>query len=183
VKDREGNIAVDNSRIKQVWKDYFKKHLNEEFEWKTVLLEDVSPISGPAVDLVRACWTSRQNSLSPEGPDATIQRVWDRPIIDADVTMLEISMPEKHHRARLLALSAPHSGDWHALPLLLAAYGWTTRLFESPLVCGWEPIFVNLISALVALESNLKALTVSYVDEALAEQRFITPSMIWSTAR
>ena len=57
-------------------------------------------------------------SVSPEGPDAAIQRVWDRPSIDADITMLEISMPERHHRARLLVLSAPHSGDWlHALPL------------------------------------------------------------------
>ena len=44
--------------------------------------------------------------------------MWDRPSIDADITMLETSMPERHHRARLLALSAPHSGDWlHALPL------------------------------------------------------------------
>ena len=66
---------------------------------------------------------------------------------------------------------------------LLAAYGWTTRLFESPLVCGWEPSYVNLISALAALESNLKALTVSHVDEALAEQGVITPSTTWSTTR
>ena len=66
---------------------------------------------------------------------------------------------------------------------LLAACGWTTRLFESPLVCGWEPSYANLISALAALESNLRALTVSHVDEALAEQRVITPSTTWSTAR
>ena len=32
MKDREGNIAVDDSRIKQVWKQYFEKLLNEEFE-------------------------------------------------------------------------------------------------------------------------------------------------------
>jgi hypothetical protein len=66
---------------------------------------------------------------------------------------------------------------------LLVAYEWTARLFESPLVCGWEPCYVNLISALAALESNLKALTVSHVDEALAEQRVITPSTTWFTAR
>ena len=59
---------------------------------------------------------------------------------------------------------------------LLAAYEWTTRLFELPLVCGWEPSYVNLISALAALESNLKALTVFHLDEELAEQRVITPS-------
>jgi hypothetical protein len=50
VKDREGNIAVDDSRVKQVWKwkEYFKKLINEEFEWNKDLLEDTSPTSGPA---------------------------------------------------------------------------------------------------------------------------------------
>ena len=33
VKDRDGNIAVDDSRIKQVWNEYFKKLLSEEFDW------------------------------------------------------------------------------------------------------------------------------------------------------
>jgi hypothetical protein len=48
VKDREGNIAVDDSIIKQVWKEYFEKLLDEEFEWNKDLLEDASPTSGPA---------------------------------------------------------------------------------------------------------------------------------------
>ena len=48
VKDREGNIAVDDSRLKQVWKEYFEKLLNEEFEWNKDLLEDANPTSGPA---------------------------------------------------------------------------------------------------------------------------------------
>ena len=48
VKDREGNIAVDDSRIKQVWKEYFQKLLNEEFEWNKDLLEDASPTGVPA---------------------------------------------------------------------------------------------------------------------------------------
>ena len=42
VKDREGNIAVDDSRIKQVWKEYFEKLLNEEFEWNKDLLDDAN---------------------------------------------------------------------------------------------------------------------------------------------
>ena len=48
VKDREGNIAVDDSRINQVWKAYFEKLLNEELEWNKDLLENASPTSGPA---------------------------------------------------------------------------------------------------------------------------------------
>ena len=48
MKDRDGIIAVDDSRIKQVWKEYFKKLLNEKFDWNKYLLEDASPISGPS---------------------------------------------------------------------------------------------------------------------------------------
>jgi len=47
VKDREGDIAIYNSRIGQVWKDYFEKLLNEEFEWNKDILEDASQSSGP----------------------------------------------------------------------------------------------------------------------------------------
>ena len=45
VKDRDGNIAVDDSRLKQVWKGYFKKLRNEEFEWNKDPLEDASQTS------------------------------------------------------------------------------------------------------------------------------------------
>ena len=37
------NIAVDDSRIKQVWKEYFERLLNEEFEWNKDLLEMYRP--------------------------------------------------------------------------------------------------------------------------------------------
>jgi hypothetical protein len=36
----------------------------------------------------------------------------------ADLARLRASLPDRHHQARLLAVSAPHSGDWlHALPI------------------------------------------------------------------
>jgi hypothetical protein len=99
--------------------------------------------------------------------------------------MLEISMPERHHRARLLALSAQHSGDWlQALPhstFGLRTDDDTVRVAVS-LRLGAR-LGELIISALVAIESNRKALTVSHVDEALAEQLVITPSTTWYTAR
>lgn len=54
----------------------------------------------------------------PVGTSAAKQREWDKPSIYADLSRLKASLPDKHHQARLLAVSAPHSGDWlHALPI------------------------------------------------------------------
>jgi hypothetical protein len=54
----------------------------------------------------------------PVGTSAAKQREWDKPNICADLARLRASLPDRHHQARLLAVSAPHSGDWlHALPI------------------------------------------------------------------
>ena len=33
IKDTSGRIITDQERMKVVWHDYFKKLLNEEFDW------------------------------------------------------------------------------------------------------------------------------------------------------
>ena len=74
-----------------------------------------------AVDLVMDQWSIAhgQSGVShPIGPSAAKQHEWDKPSIAADLASLMSSLPERHHQARLLAVSAPHSGDWlHALPI------------------------------------------------------------------
>jgi hypothetical protein len=74
-----------------------------------------------AVDLVMGQWTINhgQSGVShPIGPSAAKQHEWDKPFIAADLARLTLCLPERHHQARLLAVSAPHSGDWlHALPI------------------------------------------------------------------
>ena len=43
---------------------------------------------------------------------------WDKPCINRDKSAVLDSAPDSHHRARLLAVTAPHAGDWlHALPI------------------------------------------------------------------
>ena len=46
VKDKDGKIVVEEEKIK-VWRDYFKKLLNEEFNWNKNSLELVNAVSGP----------------------------------------------------------------------------------------------------------------------------------------
>ena len=43
VKDKEG-IVVEDSQVKEVWREYFEKLLNEEFDWNraTLSLEEAS---------------------------------------------------------------------------------------------------------------------------------------------
>ena len=49
---------------------------------------------------------------------ASKQTTWDKPYIDRDKAAVLDSAPDSHHRARLLAVAAPHAGDWlHALPI------------------------------------------------------------------
>ena len=74
-----------------------------------------------AVNQVLALWSVRFSPASitcPVGTTAGIQREWDKPCVAADICTLLSSLPDRRDQARLLAVSAPHSGDWlHALPI------------------------------------------------------------------
>ena len=62
--------------------------------------------------------TTIYNMNTPGSPSDTKQSVWDRPGIMADQAVVISAFTDNFNRARLLAASAPHSGDWlHALPL------------------------------------------------------------------
>jgi hypothetical protein len=77
--------------------------------------------SDSAVVIVLAQWTAlydQSGDLCPTGDNEGIQRAWDKPCISTDVDKLHSCLTDKRDRARLLALAAPHSGDWlNALPI------------------------------------------------------------------
>ena len=63
-------------------------------------------------------WTTIYNTNTPDSPSDTKQSVLDRTGIMADHAVVIKAFTDNFNRARLLAASAPHSGDWlHALPL------------------------------------------------------------------
>ena len=67
--------------------------------------------------LMRTC-TTIYNTITSGSPDDTEQSVWDRPGIMADQAVVMSAITGNFSRARLLAASAPHSGNWlHAHPL------------------------------------------------------------------
>ena len=71
----------------------------------------------------RSAWSDLHSIPPPEFPSSAKQSVWDKPAAAADKALLESSFSDGYHRARLAAVSAPHSGDWlHAMPISCLLY-------------------------------------------------------------
>ena len=69
-------------------------------------------------EMLMRTWTTTYNTNTPGSPSDTKQSVWDRPGIMANQAVVMSAFTDSFNRARLLAASAPHSGDWlHALRL------------------------------------------------------------------
>ena len=74
--------------------------------------------SDSSVDTMRSWWESEHSLACPSHPASVKQASWDSPSIIADKDSLLTDAADNHHRARILATAAVHSGDWlHALPI------------------------------------------------------------------
>ena len=64
-------------------------------------------------------WCQRHYPVQPpSGTNASKQRSWDMPSVDAIFNSLFAVQPDDYHKARLTVVKAPHSGDWlNALPI------------------------------------------------------------------
>jgi hypothetical protein len=51
VKDKEGKVQVENSRMLEVSREYYEKLLNEEFMWSKDDMETLDPTEGPCEQL------------------------------------------------------------------------------------------------------------------------------------
>jgi hypothetical protein len=71
VKDKDGKLITEEDKIKVVWKEYFEKLLNEEFNWNKEELEQGNQISGPSeritVEEVEAAINKAKDGKAP-GP-------------------------------------------------------------------------------------------------------------------
>ena len=71
-----------------------------------------------SIDMTKSLWQSRYEAIEPHPEIAHRQRAWDQAAIDNAVGMLFQNCRDERDRARLLAVSSPHAGDWlHALPI------------------------------------------------------------------
>ena len=51
VKDKDGMIAVDGERIKEIWRSHFERLSNEEFPWDSSSLGSAAAVSGPIEEI------------------------------------------------------------------------------------------------------------------------------------
>lgn len=111
---RNGGLGI--RRVSSLAPSAFLASAASTRELQEKILRSCQTSADMDVDRVLTLWMDRHNCAAVQ--DATNQRAWDKPCIDAEFFRLLSSQPEMHHKARLLALTAPHSGDWlHALPI------------------------------------------------------------------
>ena len=81
------------------------------------ILPSFSSIPDKVVDLGITKWSSLTNLSPIEGSPAGVQRSWDGCVVAVNRQRLLSLCPSELDQARILAASAPHSGDWiHAIP-------------------------------------------------------------------
>ena len=85
-----------------------------------ILSKCQSPIDSHITN-VMSVWKSRlgpDSSAQSVVPDSGKQHTWDQRCVDADITGLKSALTDTRDKARFLAATAPHSGDWlNALPI------------------------------------------------------------------
>ena len=88
-------------------------HASQDLQARILQVQSIAASSyyNTALD----CWKSLSQTTPPLSPMVYKQSHWDKPVVEAKFQQLLTNSTE---RARLLAVAAPHSGDWlHALPL------------------------------------------------------------------
>ena len=82
------------------------------------ILIHCNTVTDPATESTLAIWKSRYLAEVPDQAVARRQRCWDRASIEHAQQILSEHCRDDRDRARLAAVTAPHSGDWlHALPI------------------------------------------------------------------
>ena len=82
------------------------------------LLQGGDGLTDPAIEHALDIWSARHNVEAPIGAERSKQANWDLASIQLGTAGLDAHFQDQHHRARLLAVRADHSGDWlHAWPI------------------------------------------------------------------
>ena len=85
---------------------------------QSLILDDLNLDKTKSEADALAVWSTLTPASSPTGSAASKQREWDRHVVESQVNRLWLKQDTDLAKARLLAASAPHSGDWlNALPI------------------------------------------------------------------
>ena len=72
----------------------------------------------PCISEARESWCQAFNTIPPQDVSATRQRNWDKAAVLEGRRVLEAGAKDPSDRARILAVTSEHAGDWlNALPI------------------------------------------------------------------
>lgn len=83
---------------------------------QSILPQCIGTLDDESLAAVETSWISLSNSPKPDAESAHIQRAWDKLVAERYEGMVWSHATADIDRARLLAASSPHSGDWLAAP-------------------------------------------------------------------
>ena len=83
---------------------------------QSILSQSIGTLDDESQAEVKTSWISLSNSPKPDAESAHIQRAWDKLVTEHYEGMVWSHATADIDRARLLAASSPHSGDWLAAP-------------------------------------------------------------------
>ena len=85
---------------------------------QSILPDSTSLLGDQSVETTEATWASLANSPKPDIEEQHIQKAWDRKVTANSQSVIISKAITDVDKARLLAASSPHSGDWlHAPPV------------------------------------------------------------------
>jgi len=72
----------------------------------------IRTLAGKSTETVELSWTALSGASKPTGKQSCIQKAWDGPVSANQVTGILSGTSGDTDKARLLAASFPHIGDW-----------------------------------------------------------------------
>src|SRR3954471_23258375 len=113
---RNGGLGI--RRVASLALSAFLALAAKTLDLQALILTRGSTIADQSVVALSALWSSTHNLPCPSQPSASKQLSWDAPCIASDSDSILVWCSIIHHRARLLAVTASHAGDWlHVLPI------------------------------------------------------------------
>ena len=113
---KDGGLGI--RRVSSLAPSAFMASAASTLALQDLILARCGPCPDSSVRSVGSFWSGTHNIPHPTDTAAAKQAAWDAPCIEADKSALRDHAMDSHHRARLLAVTAPHAGDWlHALPI------------------------------------------------------------------
>ena len=111
---RHGGLGIRNAQMLAPFAFVASAATTHDLQ-QSILPESVGSLDDDSLPAVEIRWTPLSNSHKPGAESAHIQRAWDKLVAEQHGGVWSHANTDID-RARLLAASSPHSGDWLAAP-------------------------------------------------------------------